>query len=66
MKKKLKKCCRDNIQELLERIEKIKPPAMKEEYFRELPSLKGMWYAGFSAGKEIILEKLKEDIKKEL
>ena len=43
----------------LERIEKIKPPVMKEEYFRELPSLKGMWYAGFSAGKEIILEKLK-------
>ena len=24
----------------LERIEKIKPPVMKEEYFRELPSLK--------------------------
>ena len=38
---------------------------MKEEYFRELPSLKGIWYAGFSAGKKIILEKLKEKIKKE-
>jgi len=50
----------------LERIEKIKPPVMKEEYFRELPSLKGIWYAGFSAGKKIILEKLKEEIKKEL
>jgi len=50
----------------LERIEKIKPPVMKEEYFRELPSLKGIWYAGFSAGKKIILKKLKESIKKEL
>jgi len=50
----------------LERIEKIKPPVMKEEYFRELPSLKGIWYAGFSAGKKIILEKLKEEIKKEV
>ena len=53
-------------EKLLERIEKIKPPVMKEEYFRELPSLKGIWYAGFSAGKKIILEKLKEEIKKEL
>ena len=34
--------------------------------FRELPSLKGMWYAGFSAGKKIILEKLKEEIKNEI
>jgi len=39
---------------------------MKEEYIRELPSLKGIWYAGFSTGKKIILEKLKESIKKEL
>ena len=45
----------------LERIEKIKPPVMKEEYFRELPSLKGIWYAGFSTkGKKIILENLKK------
>ena len=48
----------------LERIEKIKPPVMKEEYFRELPSLKGIWYAGFSVGKKIILEKLKVRNKK--
>ena len=40
---------------------------MKEEYFRGLPSLKGMWYAGFSVGKKIILEKLKRrNLKKEL
>ena len=37
---------------------------MKEEYFRELPSLKGIWYAGFSARKGNILEELKEKIKK--
>ena len=39
---------------------------MKEENFRGLPNLMGIWYAGFSAGKGNILEKLKEEIKKEL
>ena len=62
----IKELLKSEKEKLLERIEKIKPPVMKEEYFRELPSLKGIWYAGFSAGKKIILEKLKEEIKKEL
>ena len=58
--------CKSEKEKLIERIKKIKSPIMKEEYFRELPSLKGIWYAGFSAGKKIILEKLKEEIKKEV
>ena len=58
--------CKSEKEKLIERIKKIKSPIMKEEYFRELPSLKGIWYAGFSTGKKIILEKLKESIKKEL
>ena len=62
----IKEIRQEEKEKLLEGIEKIKPPVMKEEYFRELPSLKGIWYAGFSAGKKIILEKLKEEIKKEV
>ena len=58
--------CKSEKEKLIERIKKIKSPIMKEEYFRELPSLKGIWYAGFSAGKKNILEKFKEEIKKEL
>jgi len=57
----IKELLKSEKEKLLERIEKIKPPVMKEEYFRELPSLKGIWYAGFSTkGKKIILENLKK------
>ena len=52
--------CKSEKEKLIERIKKIKSPIMKEEYFRELPSLKGIWYAGFSTGKKIILKKLKK------
>jgi len=64
MKKKLKKCCRDNIQKLLER---IKLEKKKVEYRAvpdgiEVDSEKNEGYNQAIAD----LEKLKESIKKEL